>query len=101
MLPTTAPALSGRRDGGQSRASHDLGLSSVEYVVILVLVAAVSIGAWQAFGARALCAARDATGALAAIGTTAGAALDCSTEVGENELRQGSPPEARVKRKIH
>jgi Flp pilus assembly pilin Flp len=28
----------------------DRGLSTVEYVIILVLIAAVSLGAWQQFG---------------------------------------------------
>lgn len=28
----------------------DRGLSTVEYVIVLVLIAAVAMGAWQAFG---------------------------------------------------
>jgi Flp pilus assembly pilin Flp len=30
------------------------GLSTVEYVIILVLIAAVSIGAWNTFGGKVL-----------------------------------------------
>jgi Flp pilus assembly pilin Flp len=32
------------------------GLSTVEYVIVLVLIAAVAIGAWKAFGKQVQCA---------------------------------------------
>lgn len=31
-------------------ARDDRGLSTVEYVIVLVLIAAVAMGAWQSFG---------------------------------------------------
>jgi hypothetical protein len=95
----TAPTHSGCRNGDEAQAPSDLGLSSVEYVVVLVLVAAISIGSWHAFGARVLCAGREATGAFAAIGSPAGTQTDCSEESGGRP--PSSPPEPRVKRKVH
>jgi Flp pilus assembly pilin Flp len=35
---------------GSSLVRDEAGLSTVEYVIILVLVAAIAIGTWQTFG---------------------------------------------------
>jgi Flp pilus assembly pilin Flp len=45
----------------------EAGLSTVEYVILLALVAVVSIGTWQAFGERIETAITDATTALDAV----------------------------------
>ena len=40
-----------RKDGGKNRLMKDRrGLSTVEYVIILALIAIASIGAWTEFG---------------------------------------------------
>jgi Flp pilus assembly pilin Flp len=39
-----------------SIAADQRGLSTVEYVIILVLLAAVAIGTWSAFGQKVKCA---------------------------------------------
>jgi Flp pilus assembly pilin Flp len=38
------------RLNGYHLVRNDAGLSTVEYVIILVLVAAIAIGTWQTFG---------------------------------------------------
>jgi len=35
---------------GSKLARDEAGLSTVEYVIILVLIAAIAIGTWQTFG---------------------------------------------------
>ena len=35
---------------GSSLVRNEAGLSTVEYVIILVLIAAIAIGTWQTFG---------------------------------------------------
>jgi Flp pilus assembly pilin Flp len=37
---------------GSRLARDEAGLSTVEYVIILVLIAAIAIGTWQTFGGR-------------------------------------------------
>ncbi|HKO89787.1 MAG TPA: Flp family type IVb pilin, partial [Polyangiaceae bacterium] len=37
---------------GSSLVRDEAGLSTVEYVIILVLIAAIAIGTWQTFGTR-------------------------------------------------
>jgi Flp pilus assembly pilin Flp len=37
---------------GSSLVRDEAGLSTVEYVIILVLIAAIAIGTWQTFGGR-------------------------------------------------
>jgi Flp pilus assembly pilin Flp len=39
-----------RRAGGRTLISDQRGLSTVEYVIILVLIAVLCIGVWKAFG---------------------------------------------------
>jgi Flp pilus assembly pilin Flp len=38
--------------GGTSLARDERGLSTVEYVIILVLIAAAAIGLWVSFGTK-------------------------------------------------
>ena len=40
------------RVSGLSVIRDDRGLSTVEYVIILVLIAAIAIGTWKTFGER-------------------------------------------------
>jgi Flp pilus assembly pilin Flp len=37
---------------GYSLVSDQAGLSTVEYVIILVLIAAIAIGTWKTFGGK-------------------------------------------------
>jgi len=37
---------------GSTLVRDEAGLSTVEYVIILVLIAAIAIGTWQTFGTR-------------------------------------------------
>jgi len=37
---------------GSSLVRDEAGLSTVEYVIILVLIAAIAIGSWQTFGGK-------------------------------------------------
>jgi Flp pilus assembly pilin Flp len=51
-----SPARRQRRAGSAGAIRDERGLSAVEYVILLVLVAAVAIGAWQLFGQSVRCA---------------------------------------------
>jgi Flp pilus assembly pilin Flp len=37
---------------GSSLVRNEAGLSTVEYVIILVLIAAIAIGTWKTFGSQ-------------------------------------------------
>lgn len=41
-----------RRFGGFSLVRDERGLSTVEYVILLVIVAVLAIGTWQHFGTK-------------------------------------------------
>jgi Flp pilus assembly pilin Flp len=56
------PAASPRRPrSGIHLTADDRGLSTVEYVMVLVLIAAVAVGVWQVFGETVRCALIRAT----------------------------------------
>ncbi|HVW25523.1 MAG TPA: hypothetical protein VHC69_09140 [Polyangiaceae bacterium] len=57
----------------------DRGLSSVEYVVLLVLVVAASVGLWQTFGSEVQDKVRIANAALANVTTGQGSGQTSGT----------------------
>ena len=68
----------------RSTLLHDVrGLSTVEYVIILVLVVAVGIGGWQLFGQQVKCALGLATDEI-------GGAIGGGT-VGQGVCARGGP----------
>ena len=61
------------------------GLSAVEYVVILLLVAAVAIGSWTMFGQHVRCA-------LGLANDTVAAGIGAESTVGAQACAKGGPP---------
>ena len=54
-----------KRDGKKRDLSRDeRGLSTVEYIIILMLIAVAGIGLWEAFGGAVFDKIENATGAV-------------------------------------
>lgn len=74
--------------GGDRRCallvSDQRGLSTIEYVIILVLVAAIAIGTWSAFGHSVKCA-------LGIANDTIGAGIGVDGQVGPQACAKGTP----------
>ncbi|HLV20248.1 MAG TPA: Flp family type IVb pilin [Polyangiaceae bacterium] len=51
-----------------SLVADERGLSTVEYVIILVLIAVLAIGAWNTFGAELVTKVENATDELVGLG---------------------------------
>jgi Flp pilus assembly pilin Flp len=64
--------------------SDERGLSTVEYVVILILVAAVAIGSWSMFGHQVKCA-------LGMANDTVAAGIGAESTVGAQACAKGTP----------
>jgi Flp pilus assembly pilin Flp len=76
--------------------SDEKGLSTVEYVVVLVLVVALAIGSWSMFGHQVRCAlgrANDTVAAGIGVESTVGAQA-CAKDPGE----LATPSEPRKKK---
>lgn len=73
----------GRRRGSQL-VRDERGLSTIEYVIILVLVAAIAIGTWSAFGHSVKCA-------LGIANDTIGAGIGVDGQVGPQACAKGTP----------
>ena len=59
--------------GLKALAVETEGLSTVEYIILLVLIAIVGIGAWQAFGSRVRATVGHSTGQVNGLDSTASA----------------------------
>lgn len=71
------------------------GLSTVEYVIILVLIAAAALVSWQLFGATILAKIHDSDVAISTMqGLEAGTAADGSGNSGKTEAATSSTPAA-------
>jgi Flp pilus assembly pilin Flp len=84
----------------QRRLDDDAGLSTVEYVLVLALIAAASIGGWQLLGRRVICLARQADGTFATLGSDRSATTDCDESSPEEVAPVDPAAQPRVKRKI-
>jgi Flp pilus assembly pilin Flp len=76
-------SASGRRRG-PALVWDERGLSTVEYVIILVLVAAVAIGTWSVFGHSVKCA-------LGIANDTIGAGIGVDGQIGPQACAKGAP----------
>ena len=70
--------------GGLPFLRDERGLSTVEYVIILVLVAATAIGTWTMFGTSVKCA-------LGIANDTIGAGIGVDGQVGPQACAKGAP----------
>jgi Flp pilus assembly pilin Flp len=76
--------FAGARRGGSLLVRDERGLSTIEYVIILVLVAAVAIGTWSMFGRSVKCA-------LGIANDTIGAGIGVEGQVGPQACAKGAP----------
>ena len=74
----------GDRRGGSQLIRDERGLSTIEYVIILVLVAAVAIGTWSMFGHSVKCA-------LGIAKDTIGAGIGVDGQIGPQACAKGAP----------
>lgn len=77
-------SIGGGRRGGWQLVADERGLSTIEYVIILVLVAAIAIGTWSAFGHSVKCA-------LGIANDTIGAGIGVDGQVGPQACAKGAP----------
>jgi Flp pilus assembly pilin Flp len=77
-------SIGGGRRGGSQLVVDERGLSTIEYVIILVLVAAIAIGTWSAFGQSVKCA-------LGIANDTIGAGIGVDGQVGPQACAKGAP----------
>lgn len=105
--------INSRRGSRSALLRDEQGLSTVEYVIILLLVAAVAIGSWSVFGRQVKCAlgiANDTVGAGIGADTPAIGAQSCAKGTpnpssGSSATGGGTPstgtttPEEHVKKK--
>ncbi|HEU4580251.1 MAG TPA: hypothetical protein VFS67_18475 [Polyangiaceae bacterium] len=73
----------GRRERS-TLVGDERGLSTIEYVIILVLVAAVGIGTWTVFGRSVKCA-------LGIANDTIGAGIGVEGQIGPQACAKGGP----------
>lgn len=76
--------IGGARRSGLQLVRDERGLSTIEYVIILVLVAAIAIGTWSVFGHSVKCA-------LGIANDTIGAGIGVEGQVGPQACAKGSP----------
>lgn len=63
-----------------SLVRDERGLSTVEYVIILVLIAVVAIGVWQAFGSAIMAQVSGATQDINGLGSDSGSSTGNSND---------------------
>lgn|SRR5690349_3279878 len=76
--------IRGGRGRGSQLVRDERGLSTIEYVIILVLVAAIAIGTWSMFGHSVKCA-------LGIANDTIGAGIGVDGQVGPQACAKGTP----------
>ena len=79
----------GGRWRGSALGRDERGLSTIEYVIILVLVAAIAIGTWSMFGHSVKCA-------LGLANDTIGAGLAVEGQVGPQACAKGTPSQGNA-----
>ena len=90
------------RRAGATLLGDERGLTTVEYVVILVVVCAVAIGAWTVFGQQVRCALGMANDTIAAginVDSTVGPQACAKTPSSSGD--DGVPHEERAKKEKH
>jgi Flp pilus assembly pilin Flp len=87
MTQQTQQGIGGSRRRGAQLVRDERGLSTIEYVIILVLVAAIAIGTWSVFGHSVKCA-------LGIANDTIGAGIGVDGQVGPQTCAKGSPSQS-------
>ena len=84
MTQQIQQGIGGGRQWGSQLVGDERGLSTIEYVIILVLVAAIAIGTWSTFGHSVKCA-------LGIANDTIGAGIGVDGQVGTQACAKGTP----------
>ena len=87
MTQQIQQGIGGGRWRGSQLVRDERGLSTIEYVIILVLVAAISIGTWSVFGHSVKCA-------LGIANDTIGAGIGVDGQVGPQACAKGTPSQS-------